>query len=111
LATATLSFASYAAFHLANTAAASSAGPAKAITNYFTVVVGTGNKVEFRDHQVVPLNEQAVLVVGFNDFLRNRGGQLTPEPARFTMVLVKEGNDWLIAHHHSSLRPPPPTSN
>jgi uncharacterized protein (TIGR02246 family) len=83
----------------------------EAITNYFTVVVGTGNKVEFRDHQVVPLNEQAVLVVGFNDFLRNRDGQLTAEPARFTMVLVKEGNDWLIAHHHSSLRPPPPTSN
>ncbi|PJG57002.1 hypothetical protein CVM73_00855 [Bradyrhizobium forestalis] len=24
-----------------------------------------------------------------------------------TMVLVKEGNDWVIAHHHSSLRPPP----
>ncbi|WP_156439771.1 nuclear transport factor 2 family protein [Bradyrhizobium valentinum] len=30
-----------------------------------------------------------------------------PEPAHFTMLLVKEGNDWVIAHHHSSLCPPP----
>jgi hypothetical protein len=36
-------------------------------------------------------------------------GQInTSRPAdRFKMVLVKQGNDWLIAHHHSSLRPPP----
>jgi uncharacterized protein (TIGR02246 family) len=80
----------------------------EAITKYFTVVVGTGNKVEFRDHQIVALNDSNILVVGFNDFLRNRDGKLTPEPARFTMVLVKQGNEWLIAHHHSSLRPPAP---
>ena len=83
----------------------------EAITKYFTVVVGTGNKVEFRDHQIVPLNNSFILVVGFNDFLRNRDGKLVPEPARFTIVLVKQGDEWLIAHHHSSLRPPPPASN
>jgi uncharacterized protein (TIGR02246 family) len=77
------------------------------ITKYFTVVVGTGNKVEFRERELKVLNDRAIMVVGFNDFLRNKGGHLTPEPARFTMVLVKQGNDWLIAHHHSSLRPPP----
>jgi hypothetical protein len=49
-----------------------------------------------------------VLAVGFNDFLRNKDGTLTPEPARFTMLLVNQGDDWLIAHHHSSLRPAPP---
>lgn len=79
----------------------------EAITKYFTVVVGTGNKVEFRERELKVLNEQTTLVVGFNDFMRNKDGQLTPEPARFTMVLVKQGNDWFIAHHHSSLRPPP----
>lgn len=79
----------------------------EAITQYFTVVVGTGNKVEFVEKQLRVINPTTILAVGFNDFMRNREGKLVPEPARFTMVLVKEGNDWLIAHHHSSLRPPP----
>ena len=79
----------------------------EAITKYFTVVVGTGNKVEFRERELKLLNEQTIMIVGFNDFMRNKDGQLTPEPARFTMVLVKQANDWFIAHHHSSLRPPP----
>ena len=78
-----------------------------AITKYFTVVVGTGNKVEFREQDLKVLNDKTIMVVGFNDFMRNKDGALTPEPARFTMVLVKQGDDWLIAHHHSSLRPPP----
>lgn len=79
----------------------------EAITKYFTVVVGTGNKVEFREHDLKVLNDKTILVVGFNDFMRNKDGVLTPEPARFTMVLVKQGDEWFIAHHHSSLRPPP----
>ncbi len=79
----------------------------EAITKYFTVVVNTGNKVEFVEKNLVVINPTTMLAVGFNDFMRNKEGALTPEPARFTMVLVKQGNDWLIAHHHSSLRPPP----
>jgi uncharacterized protein (TIGR02246 family) len=79
----------------------------EAIAKYFTVVVNTGNKVEFRDRKLVVINPTTMLVAGFNDFMRNKEGKLTPEPARFTMVLVKQDDDWLIAHHHSSLRPPP----
>ena len=79
----------------------------EAITKYFTVVVNTGNKVEFRERNLVVINPTTMLAVGFNDFMRNKDGKLTPEQARFTMVLVKQANDWLIAHHHSSLRPPP----
>ena len=81
----------------------------EAITKYFTVVVGTGNKVEFREKQLRVISPTTIMIVGFNDFMRNREGKLVPEPARFTMVLVKQGSEWLIAHHHSSLRPPPPT--
>jgi uncharacterized protein (TIGR02246 family) len=81
----------------------------EAITNYFKIVVGTGNKVQFVEQQLKVINPSTVLAVGFNDFLRNKDGALTPEPARFTMILVKQGDDWLITHHHSSLRPPPPT--
>ena len=79
----------------------------EAITKYFTVVVNTGNKVEFVEKTLVVVNPTTMMAVGFNDFMRNKEGTLTPEPARFTMVLVKDGNDWLIAHHHSSLRPAP----
>jgi uncharacterized protein (TIGR02246 family) len=79
----------------------------EAITKYFAGIVGTGHKVEFRERELKALDDKIILVVGFNDFLRNKEGTLTPEPARFTMLLVKEGNDWFIAHHHSSLRPPP----
>jgi len=79
----------------------------EAITKYFTVVVGTGNKVEFVEKQLKVITPTTMIAVGFNDFMRNREGKLVPEPARFTMVLVKQGDDWLIAHHHSSLRPPP----
>jgi hypothetical protein len=71
-------------------------------------VVGTGNKVQFVEHELKVVNPTTVLAVGFNDFLRNKDGTLTPEPARFTLLLVKQGDDWLIAHHHSSLRPAPP---
>ncbi len=80
----------------------------EAITNYFKIVVGTGNKVEFVEQQLRVISPTTVLAVGFNDFLRNKDGTLTPDPARFTILLVKQGDDWLIAHHHSSLRPPPP---
>jgi uncharacterized protein (TIGR02246 family) len=80
----------------------------EAITKYFTVVVNTGNKVEFREHELMVINDSTLLAVGFNDFMRNVGGKLNPEPARFSILLVKQGNEWLIAHHHSSLRPPPP---
>src|SRR5215216_920418 len=40
----------------------------EAITKYFTVVVNTGNKVEFREQKLQVLNDQTILVVGFNDF-------------------------------------------
>lgn len=79
-----------------------------AITNYFKIVVGTGNKVQFVEQEIRVISPTTVLAVGFNDFLRNKDGTLTPEPARFTILLVKQGDDWLIAHHHSSLRPAPP---
>jgi uncharacterized protein (TIGR02246 family) len=78
-----------------------------AIAKYFTIVVNTGNKVEFRERQVKLLNDSTVLAAGFNDFMRNVDGKLVPEPARFTIVLVKQADEWLIVHHHSSLRPPP----
>ncbi len=53
----------------------------EAITKYFTIVVGTGSKVEFGDRQTRIINDSTILVVGINDFLRNRDGKLNTEPA------------------------------
>jgi uncharacterized protein (TIGR02246 family) len=44
----------------------------EAITKYFTVVVGTGNKVEFREKQLRVINPTTLMAVGFNDFMRHR---------------------------------------
>jgi hypothetical protein len=57
---------------------------------------------------MVVLSDSAVLGTGFYEFTLIQDGKPAPTPARFTMVLVKRGSDWLIAHHHSSQRPKPP---
>ncbi|HLY22801.1 MAG TPA: hypothetical protein VKT83_10085 [bacterium] len=37
---------------------------------------------------------------------RHHVGQVaSPDPARFTWLVVNRGGQWLIAHHHSSVRP------
>jgi ketosteroid isomerase-like protein len=46
-------------------------------------------------------------VTGFNEFTAARNGETRQAPAGFTMVLVKSGDQWLIAHQHSSRRSNP----
>ena len=78
------------------------------IREYFKNLPGSGNKTEIGEHKTLVLSPDAVLVTGFYLFTPIRDGKPAPVPARFTMVVVKRGNDWLIAHHHSSRRPEPP---
>ncbi|OGP92206.1 MAG: hypothetical protein A2156_05810 [Deltaproteobacteria bacterium RBG_16_48_10] len=75
---------------------------------YFSRLPGSGNKCVIGDRRTVIINDTAVLVTGFYDFTIMQAGKLVESPARFSMLLVKRGNDWLIAHHHSSARPKPP---
>jgi uncharacterized protein (TIGR02246 family) len=84
---------------------AEGAGPIRA---YFARLPGSGNKVAIGERRMVVLSDSAVLGTGFYEFTLNQDGKPVPTPARFTMVLVKRGSDWLIAHHHSSQRPKPP---
>jgi uncharacterized protein (TIGR02246 family) len=77
------------------------------ISDYFKRLPGSGNKVTIGDHRIVTLNDTAVLVTGFYEFAGVRDGNPIQTPARFTMVVVKRGGDWLIIHHHSSRRPEP----
>ncbi len=79
----------------------------EAITKYFTIMVGSGNTVDFLEHKISVINDSTVVVVGYNNFNVVRDGKRGPSEARFTMVVVKQGSDWFAAHHHSSPRPAP----
>ena len=74
---------------------------------YFSRLPGSGNKSLIGDRRTIVINDTAVLVTGFYDFTIMQGGKLIDSPARFSMLLVKRGSEWLIAHHHSSARPKP----
>jgi uncharacterized protein (TIGR02246 family) len=75
---------------------------------YFSRLPGSGNKSEIGEHRTMVLSDTAVLVTGFYNFTIMQGGKANESPARFTMLVVKRGDDWLIAHHHSSQKPKPP---
>jgi hypothetical protein len=68
----------------------------EALRKYFRGLPGSGNKVTIQERRMVVLSDTAVIGLGFYTF-RN--------PARFSFVVAKRGNDWLIAHHHSSSIP------
>jgi hypothetical protein len=68
----------------------------EALRKYFRGLPGSGNKVTIQQRQMVVINDTTVIGLGFYTF-RN--------PARFSFVVVKRGNDWVIAHHHSSSIP------
>jgi uncharacterized protein (TIGR02246 family) len=78
------------------------------ITAYFARLPDSGNKNAVVERRAMALGPEAVLVTGFYDFTAMRDGNPVVTPARFSMVLVKRGDEWLIAHHHSSRRPEPP---
>lgn len=77
------------------------------IRKYFGGLPGSGNKVTIGERHLVALGDDAALGVGFYEFVSIQNGKPVPRPARFTMIVVKRGADWLIAHHHSSALPAP----
>ena len=78
-----------------------------AIRAYFSNLKGSGNKNAIGERHTMVLSDTAVIVTGFYDFTRMKDGQPVPGPSRFTMLLIKDGGEWLIAHHHSSPRGQP----
>jgi hypothetical protein len=53
------------------------------------------------------LSDVAVVSTGLYEFTGMRDGKPVANPARFTMLPVKRGADWMIVNHHSSQRPKP----
>jgi hypothetical protein len=54
------------------------------------------DEVTIQERRLVVLNDTTMLELGFYIF-RN--------PARFSFLVVKRGNNWVIAHHNSSSIP------
>jgi uncharacterized protein (TIGR02246 family) len=77
---------------------------ADAIRSYFTALKlkGSGNKNVIQDRHTIVVDDNAVVVTGFYEFIRMRDGQPVPAPSRFTMLVTKRNGEWRIAHHHSS---------
>ena len=78
-----------------------------AIRKFYSQLEKSGDKVTIGIHKVVVLDDKVAYVTGFDEFTAVRNGEKRQAPAGFTMVLVKSGDQWLIAHQHSSRRSNP----
>jgi uncharacterized protein (TIGR02246 family) len=80
----------------------------EAIREYFTSAPEIGKKVTIGERQMVVLADTAAIGIGLYQFDSVNNGVRVPRSVRFTFVIVKRGEDWLIAHQHSSALPPAP---
>jgi uncharacterized protein (TIGR02246 family) len=76
----------------------------QAIITYFTPTKGSGNKNTIDERRTITINDNAVQLAGFYTFTRMVEGKAVPAPSRYTMLVIKRGTEWCIAHHHSSPR-------
>ena len=67
------------------------------LRQYFMRLPNGGSSVSIQERRMIVVNDTTALGVGFYTF---KGG-----PARFSFLVVKRRNDWLIQHHHSSSIP------
>ena len=67
------------------------------LRKYFRNLPKGGSSVSFQERRMFVINDTTVLGVGLYTFRTN--------PARFSFLAVKRGNDWVIQHHHSSSIP------
>lgn len=78
-----------------------------AVKKYFSAGAGVV-KVKLGDHVASELSDSVVVDAGQYEFSRTKDGQVNTFPARYTFVVAKQGDKWMIVHHHSSLLPKPP---
>ena len=79
----------------------------EAIRGYFARLAKSGDKVAFGDRKIIVLDDNVAYATGFYEFSAVRNGEIKKSWAGYSMILVKNGNEWLIAHHHSSQRSSP----
>jgi len=77
----------------------------QSITAYFAEAATAGLKVTLGDHTSTPLAETCAADAGHYELSRIRNDVQMLFPARYSIVLVRTGGAWTIAHHHSSMLP------
>lgn len=66
-----------------------------------------GLKVSFGE-QLIRVYGNTAVNTGYYTFSFSKDGQARTLPARYSLVFVKDGQDWKIVDHHSSAMPAPP---
>ena len=75
------------------------------IRTYFSNLPGSGFKVSLGEMRAVTVGENLALCTGFYDFVLVKDGRQVPVQTRFSMLLARRDDGWLILHHHASTRP------
>src|SRR5689334_17733423 len=75
--------------------------------HHYFAALPRSRAVRLGEHATLVLSESAVLEAGLYEFSLTRDSQTVVIPARYSLLLVRRGDQWLIAHHHSSARPNP----
>lgn len=78
-----------------------------AIGTYFAEAARAGLKVTLGEHASIAISGTSVVDAGHYELVRLRDGQKAVFPARYSFVLVRSNDAWMIAHHHSSMLPKP----
>jgi uncharacterized protein (TIGR02246 family) len=77
------------------------------IRSYFEAAFRAGLKVELQPFVIHAAGKDVVIVAGHYELSRIADSEAKTFPARYSFVLARAGDAWLIAHHHSSLVPKP----
>ena len=77
------------------------------IRSYFDAAFRAGLKVKLQPFVIHAFGDDGVIVAGHYEFSRIADSEAVTFPARYSFVLGKADDGWLIAHQHSSLVPEP----
>jgi uncharacterized protein (TIGR02246 family) len=66
-----------------------------------------GLKVSFGE-QLIRVYGNTAVNTGYYTFAYTKDGEPKTLPARYSIVFVKDGQNWMIVDHHSSAMPTPP---
>jgi uncharacterized protein (TIGR02246 family) len=80
-----------------------------ALRDYFVTAfkVLPGLKVSFGE-QLVRVYGNTAVNTGYYTFAYTKDGESKTLPARYSIVFVQDGQNWMIVDHHSSAMPTPP---